>query len=300
MDAEPEGEWDARECSNCRSYICCENGIWRGLRRGRAAYFGRFITDYEFIRAAEGRGSDASDYYLSLPYRDLSGKNTGQWSIRARTFRYIERRILPSFAMHCGRKLRILDLGAGNGWMSYRLALAGHALVAVDLLANDQDGLGAAAHFRKGLPSLFVRVQAELDLLPFADGGFDVVIFNASFHYSENYETTLAEAIRCTRPGGLIIVADTPWYSRVESGQKMLSERRAHFTARYGFASDAIPSREYLTDQDLDLLRDRFAIDWKFNTPYCGIRWLLRPLLAKLRRRREPSRFRIYTAEVPG
>ena len=172
--------------------------------------------------------------------------------------------------------------------------------MAVDLLTNDQDGLGAAAHFRKGLPSLFVRVQAELDHLPFADGIFDVVIFNASFHYSENYETTLAEALRCTRPGGLVIIADTPWYSRDESGRKMLSERRTHFTARYGFASDAIPSREYLTDQDLDLLRDRFAIEWKLYTPYYGVRWLLRPLLAKLRRRREPSRFRIYAVEVPG
>ena len=300
VDAEPEGEWGARQCSHCRSDVFCDNGIWRALRDGRAAYFGRFITDYEFIRAAEGRGSDASEYYLSLPYRDLSGKNTDQWSIRARTFRYIERRILPPFAMRCGRKLRILDLGAGNGWMSYRLALVGHALVAVDLLTNDQDGLGAAAHFREGLPSLFVRVQAELDHLPFTDDGFDVVIFNASFHYSENYETTLAEAIRCTRPGGLVIIADSPWYSRIESGRKMISERRTHFTARYGFASDALPSREYLTDQDLDLLRDRFAIDWKLYTPYYGVRWRLRPLLAKLRRRREPSRFRIYAAEVPG
>ena len=122
----PKASADARECSNCRSYICCQNGIWRALRDGRAAYFGRFITDYEFIRAAEGRGSDASEYYLALPYRDLSGKNADQWSIRARTFRYIERRILPPFAMTFGRKLRILDLGAGNGWMSYRLALAGH------------------------------------------------------------------------------------------------------------------------------------------------------------------------------
>ena len=298
VNAESEGEWDARECSNCRSQICCENGIWRMLRDGRAAYFGRFITDYEFIRAAEGRGSDASEYYLALPYHDLSGKNADQWSIRARTFRYIEHHVLPSLAGRFGRKLRILDLGAGNGWMSYRLALTGHALVAVDLLTNDQDGLGAAAHFRKGLPSLFARVQAELDHLPFADGGFDVVIFNASFHYSENYETTLAEAIRCTRPGGLVIIADSPWYLRVESGRKMLSERRTHFTARYGFASDAIRSREYLTDQDLDLLRDRFAIDWKVYTPYYGVRWLLRPLLAKLRRRREPSHFRIYVAEV--
>jgi len=268
------------------------------LRDGRAAYFGRFITDYEFIRAAEGRGSDASDFYLALPYRDLTANNADQWAIRARTFRYVEQRILQPLATRIPRKPRILDLGAGNGWMSYRLALAGHIPVAVDLLTNDQDGLGAAAHFRKGLPSLFVRIQGELDHLPFADGAFDVVIFNASFHYSENYEITFAEALRCARPGGLIVIADTPWYSRDECGQEMLRERRAHFTARYGFASDAIASREYLTDRDLRFLHDRFAIEWRFHSPFYGIRWQLRPLFAKLHRRRTPSQFRIYVAEV--
>jgi SAM-dependent methyltransferase len=296
----PEPELEVRRCPECRRNILCQNGIWRALRSGRAAHFGRFITDYEFIRAAEGRGSDTSDYYLALPYRDISGRNTNQWSIRARTFRYIERRILPPFAKQCGRSLRILDLGAGNGWMSYRLALAGHIPVAVDLLTNDLDGLGAAAHYRERLPELFPRVQAELDHLPFADRAFDVVIFNASFHYSENYVTTFAEAMRCTRPGGLIIIADTPWYLRGESGQKMLSERRAYFTARYGFASDTIASREYLTNHDLESLRDCFGIEWKLYSPYYGLGWQLRPVLAKLRHRRQPSRFRIYTTEVPG
>jgi hypothetical protein len=39
----------------------------------REAHFSRFVEDYEFIRASEGRGSTSDDYYLALPYRDLSG-----------------------------------------------------------------------------------------------------------------------------------------------------------------------------------------------------------------------------------
>ncbi len=35
---------------------------------------------------------------------------------------------------------KILDIGAGNCWMSYRLALAGHKPIAVDLLINKRDG----------------------------------------------------------------------------------------------------------------------------------------------------------------
>ncbi len=94
--------------------------------------------------------------------------------------------------------------------MSYRLALAWSRTVAVDLLTNDRDGLGAAAHYRKHLSTLFPRFQAELDALPFTDDEFDLVIYNASFHYSENYEKTIAEALRCTCAGGTILIADTP------------------------------------------------------------------------------------------
>ena len=238
-------------CSSLRVRMDCEQGIWKALLPERAARYSRFVQDYESIRAAEGRGSTNDEYYLALPYRDLSGRLSAQWAMRARTFRYIERKIMPRFTPLAHYRLRILDLGAGNGWMSYRFATQGHTPVAVDLLINDRDGLGAAQHYKRGLPSLFPRFQAELDNLPFADSQFDLVIFNASFHYSENYEKTLAEAIRCVRGGGTVLIADTPWYSDERSGARMLEERRALFIQRYGFPSDEFKSLEFLTDQRL-------------------------------------------------
>lgn len=285
-------------CSDCCLKLSSEGGIWRALLPERISHFSRFTRDYEFIRAAEGRGSADAEYYLALPYCDLSGKNSQQWIIRARTFRYIERRILPSLRSDKRERLRILDLGAGNGWMSYRLALGGHAPVAVDLLTNDRDGLGAAIHYQKQLTTLFPRVQAELDVLPLPDDEFDLVIFNASFHYSEDYETTIAEALRCTCAGGTILIADTPWYSNETSGQQMVIERRRSFTQRYGIASDGLNSLEFLTDQRLQKLEACFDLRWQAHTPSYGMRWLMRPLLAKMHGRREPSQFRIYTARV--
>jgi SAM-dependent methyltransferase len=286
------------DCITCRSRLACEQGIWKALLPERAARYSRFVEDYESIRAAEGRGSKNSAYYLSLPYRDLSGRLSSQWAFRARTFRYIERRILPRISTLVHKDLRILDLGAGNGWMSYRLASQGHSTVAVDLLTNDQDGLGAARHYKEKLGFLFPRFQAELDNLPFSDGQFDVVIFNSSFHYSEDYEKTLAEALRCVRRNGMVIIADSPWYSDERSGLLMLEERRTSFIKRYGFPSDELKSLEYLTDQRLNDLEQRFHIRWQTYEPYYGIRWLTRPLLARLRGTRKPSRFRIYTAKV--
>jgi SAM-dependent methyltransferase len=190
----------------------------------------------------------------------------------------------------------VLDLGAGNCWLSYRLAVAGFRPVAVDLLTNDFDGLGAASHFEKRIPSMFPRFQAELASLPFEDNQFDVAVFNASFHYAEDCFRAFGEAMRCVKPGGLIVIADTPWYSNDESGRAMVAERRAAFLQRYGTASDSMPCVEYLTDQRLDAMAEKLAIEWRVLSPHYGWRWRMRPLIAKLRGRREPSRFRVYVA----
>jgi SAM-dependent methyltransferase len=285
-------------CSDCLFVLRKENGIWKALPPAREAHFRRFMEEYQIVRAAEGRGSEDAEYYLALPHRDVSGHNASQWTIRAKSFRYIEGKILPAIeATHPGA-MKILDLGAGNGWMSYRLALRGHHPAAVDLLTNDADGLAAAVHFQQRLPGLFERVQAELDHLPFTDNQFDTAIFNASFHYSENYEETLGEAIRCLAAHGTVIIADTAWYGRDESGRQMVTERRSAYTSRYGFPSDGIHSLEYLTNERLLSLERHFGLCWQVYSPFYGLRWATRPLLAKLKGKREPSRFRIYVAEV--
>ena len=168
--------------------------------------------------------------------------------------------------------------------------------VAVDLLVNDQDGLGAAKHYSGRLHTMFPRFQAESTHLPFASCQFDLVIFNASFHYAESYTATLLEALRCLKPGGTIVVADSPWYSTRTSGEQMLAERQAAFLRSFGTPSNSIPSQEFLTDASLEALETRHGLQWRRHTPFYGVRWTLRPWIARLRGRREPARFRIYTA----
>jgi SAM-dependent methyltransferase len=284
------------DCKGCSFTMQLKEGIWRALPPDRLAYFAQFTNDYQLIRAAEGRGSEQAEYYLNLPYRDMSGQNSGQWKIRASTFHFLSRRLLPQIVSDTQAAPRILDVGAGNGWLSYRLAKQGFCPVAVDVLVNNQDGLGAAMHYSEHLPSLFPRFQAESAHLPFADRQFDAVIFNASFHYAEDYQATLREVLRCTRDDGTVIIADSPWYADSASGEKMLLERHAAFLKRFGTASNSIASLAYLTDDRLRNMERHCRIQWQTHTPSYGLRWAMRPFLAKLQRRREPARFRIYSA----
>ena len=247
----------------------------------------QFLKDYAIIRHAEGRGMDDPAYYLALPYRDLSGKNQAQWAIRGRSYGYFEQKVLPAIEHAAKRPLDILDLGAGNGWMSYRLALRGHRPAALDIFSDSQDGLRAARHY----PSAFPRIEAEFDVLPFAAASFDLAIYNSSFHYSVDYSRTLGEVRRCLRKSGCVVIMDSPVYRRREDGERMIEERHERFQRQYGFRSDAVPSREFLDEPLLEELSRQLQLEWRIWRPWYGWRWWLRPTLAKLAGRRPPSRF---------
>ncbi|HEY1241532.1 MAG TPA: class I SAM-dependent methyltransferase [Bryobacteraceae bacterium] len=247
----------------------------------------QFLKDYATVRLAEGRGSEDPAYYRALPYRDLTGNNAGQWAIRGRTYSYFERRILPALERAARRPLDVLDLGAGTGWLSYRLTLRGHHPVALDIFTDPKDGLHATRHYEPSFPC----IEAEFDRLPVAGAAFDVAIYNASFHYSEDYRRTLAEVRRCLRPSGCVLIMDSPVYRRREDGARMVEERHSFFEKQYGFRSDAIASREFLDEPLLDELSRDLRLTWRIWRPWYGWQWALRPIRAKLAGRRPPSRF---------
>ena len=71
----------------------------------------------------------------------------------------------------------------------------------------------------------------------------------------------------------------------------MVIEKHAEFQRRYGFASDTLPSEEFLDLPMLRYLDETLSIDWKCFKPWYGWRWHLRPVKAWLHRRRPPSKF---------
>lgn len=247
----------------------------------------QFLEEYRHIRHAEGRGSNDAAYYQALPYADLSGRNSSMWEMRARTYDFLRYRILPSLERAVGRPLDILDLGAGNCWMSYRLSLCEHRPVALDIFNDERDGLRAVRHYPKRLPV----IEGDFDQLPFGNETFDVAIYNSSFHYSTDYVGTLAEARRCLRGAGTVLILDSPIYRRPEHGERMVRERHTEFERRYGFRSDAVPSIEFLDKPMLGKLRNDLGIEWRIYRPWYGWRWHTRPYKAWVARKRPPSRF---------
>jgi SAM-dependent methyltransferase len=244
------------------------------------------VREYRTVRRAEGWGSANPAYYRALPYRDLTGRFTDIWRIRARSFElFLEKVLLPLELRQ--PSLKVVDIGAGSGWLAYRLAQRGHWIAALDLLEDPLDGLGATAQYARGVRP----IVAEFDHLPLPGQCVDLAIFNASFHYSTDYATTLRESQRILQPRGTLVILDSPMYSDPTSGARMVKEREARFRRTYGFSSTALPSEHYLTAARLDRLSIELGISWQVYTPRLGVRASTSRILNGLRARREPARF---------
>lgn len=173
------------------------------------------------------------------------------------------------------RTLDVLDAGAGNCWLTRHLAEWGHRAVALDIDDDPRDGLAAGSHVLASLPISFQRVRADFVHLPFVDSAFDLVIFNGAFHYALDQGQLLDEALRATRPGGAVVLIDSPVYTTAEDGEKMMAERAEQGRARY------------LTIMGLNDLANARGLKLEVFTPSIGFFNWLRKQAAELRRGRE-------------
>ncbi len=274
--------------------FCRRDGILSLLTDNRHEHYRRFLEEYRTVRLDERRGVIDEASYRALPFADLGGHHRTEWRIRAASFHSMMELVAAPMAEEAG-PLTIADLGAGNTWMSRRLALAGHRVVAVDLHTDPTDGLGARAFSEYD----FDAVQAEFNHLPIPDGVCDLAIFNGSIHYSTDPATTMGEALRVLGPGGAVVILDTPIYRSAEAGREMVVDRQKAFREQFGFASDSIECRGFLGFAELEELADVFKIEWRCHRPYLGLRWGLRPLWSAIRRRREPATFLVTWAYKP-
>ena len=137
----------------------------------------KFAEAYAAQRQAEGRGY-ARDELFALPYV-RSGPLARQWAVRARTFEAFMARVVRPMTAAGGRPLTLLDLGAGNGWLSHRVVQEGHFATALDIRDDQVDGLGASRSFVQRTGARMQTAVAAFEAIPASDASFDIAVFNA-------------------------------------------------------------------------------------------------------------------------
>ena len=200
----------------------------------------RFLSRYLAVRHAERWTDDDRTALLALPYEDLVGGRAWMWRVRARGLDALK----GILATHFGaRRVRVVERGAGVAWLSYRLAIEGHEVLATDVNLDPRDGLGAARHYAEAGVAV-ARCGAEAERLPLAAGSVDLVVDAASFHYGLQ-TASVREAARVLAPGGLLAIVDSPVYSSRLAGEAMLAEWRDRIEAE---GREAAPSGYLVRD----------------------------------------------------
>jgi SAM-dependent methyltransferase len=234
-------------------------------------------------------------YFRSLPDVSEDDPHRDIWRRRASSLQVLLERVVTPARRLLARPLIVVDVGAGNCWLSHRLATSGDMVVAIDISDDRLNGLGAVEWYEPIAGVL--PILAEFDALPLVDGCADLVIFNASLHYSTDSLCTMREALRVLRRGGSLVVMDSPFYRDSASGAAMVREREDSFRRKYGFASNSIPAEHFLTPARVEMLEAALGLSWES--------WPTEPLpvvvarqwRARLRGRREPASMPLWVGK---
>ncbi len=189
----------------------------------------------------------------------------GQLEYRT-TMEYIHR--------YAGSGSRILEIGAGTGRYSIALAREGMNVTAIELVTGNLEILRENS---RGIPSISLYEGDATDLSLFDDNSFDVTLaFGPMYHLYDPLDVNRAidEAIRVTRPGGVLLVAFISvfgiMYANYLSGNWARGEEE-NFTADYRVRHF---KEQLFTGYDVTEFEDLFEekpVDWITTAGVDGI-----------------------------
>ena len=202
--SDPATVW---RCPDCGRQFAAEGKVPVLLREEDVARFEELARQYHAARIQDGWQPLTPEEALALPYGQPAGTPALYWAVRRQSFcalMGILAREGPTPAHG-----PVADLGAGTGWLSYRLAQIGYQVLAVDTSRDAGWGLGAAERYYLSRVR-FQVIQGDLEHPPLQAGKLGLIVFNASLHYALDLEDALRRAARALSRAGRIVLLDTP------------------------------------------------------------------------------------------
>ncbi|MBM3867642.1 MAG: metalloregulator ArsR/SmtB family transcription factor [Verrucomicrobia bacterium] len=119
-------------------------------------------------------------------------------------------------------RIRIADLGAGDGTLSRLLARQAESVHCVDSSPRMVQ-VGRTLAKKEQLRNL-TYVLGNIEKVPLPDRSIDLALLSQALHHAENPRTALAEAFRILKPGGRLIVLDLRAH-RFEKARELYADR---------------------------------------------------------------------------
>lgn len=122
----------------------------------------------------------------------------------------------------------ILDLGAGRGWAAKEFAKRGCRVVALDVVPDENVGLGRAKALMDHAGVYFDRLIGDGEKLPFFEDSFDLVFCAATLHHSSNLPLFLENIHKVLKRNGRLCAINEPCISITSNEKKLLARHAAH------------------------------------------------------------------------
>jgi len=119
-------------------------------------------------------------------------------------------------------RVRIADLGAGDGTLSRLLARQAESVHCVDNSPRMVQ-VGRALAKKEQLRNL-TYVLGNIEKVPLADRSIDLALLSQALHHAENPRQALAEAFRILKPGGRLLILDLRAH-RFEKARELYADR---------------------------------------------------------------------------
>lgn len=234
-------EADLRSCEQGHTFSV-DDGVLRLLTGDFAERLLPFTETVSRMRSESGKRLLDTSLYESLPCA-AALRHDAEWRTRCRDLSLISRAITSHFQ---ARPLRVLDVGAYNGWLSHQLARLGHHVTGIEYFADEYDGLRAHKHYSTN----WRAIQMDLtDLSVFAQP-FDVVIMNHGLHFFPDPVAQVARAMRTVAEGGLFLAIGLRFWRDPRRRQREVAAMIRAFRRRYDSEMLLRPAPGYLDMED--------------------------------------------------
>lgn len=156
----------------------------------------QIATDFENLkRILEKRRQKSEQYFNSVAGR--LGKNY----CPGRSWEAI-----GHFLLHLTPRIKIADLGAGEGLISQLLAQRAESVVCVDNSPKMVE-FGRELAERNDLSNLVYKL-GDIEDVPLDNQAFDLALLSQALHHAQHPQKAVEEAFRILKPGGQLVLID--------------------------------------------------------------------------------------------
>lgn len=231
------------------------------IKKENEEKFKKFSLSYCKQRIKQGWRPLTPDQALRVPFESPKGYPRVYWEVQKKGYLQLLHFLKNNGLFpHTGL---VADLGAGSGWLSYRLARAGYQVIALDINLEKSFGLGAIGGYLDLVENRLLPVQGNFENPPLLKRKFSVILFNASLHYSTDLIKTISCAERLIKADGCIIILSSP---------VIIRKKQIYGQEKYQLDRNELQQSIFAAGLQQQWINIKFGLYWKIYTIHTLIR----------------------------